>query len=615
MTTVAEDAYVDDTKTFDSLNLDARLAQALKEMGFKHPTLVQSSAIPLAIEGKHDIIAKASTGSGKTTAYLVPILQSILENPDGSGVRAVVLVPTKELSNQVHETCRAFAKFCGGKVDVVNMASSYTPKILSTLLAAEPEIVITTPNKLVKLLEPEDGSEPLLDADKLKSSLEFLVVDEVDLMFSYGYQEDLEKIAELVDASNLRLQAFFMSATLPDDIVDEIKLKFCKSPKILRLNDELITKNKDRLVQYYIKTSEFDKFLMVYVILKLGLIKGKTLLFVNNIERGYKLKLFLEQFGIRSCLLNSEMPLNLRLHVIDQFNKNYYNLLISTDEVNQAAEEAEEAEIKQENKEDQEPLKEEQEPSNEATKEEDNKTLSEKQITKQNTKLNQPKKKQSDSEYGVSRGVDFRNVACVLNFDLPTTSKNYVHRIGRTARANKSGIALSFVVKLKEWGKHRPSSLLTAKKDEKIFARILSKQKKLGLDVVPYKFNQEHLESFRYRVEDAFRAVTGTAVKEARLREIKHEIMASDKLKRHFEENPQDLEALRHDKALHAARVQMHLRNVPEYLLPDSLKRKTAVTGFVPFNKNNKRRKGAKGGKGRSKGKKRADPLKSFKTR
>ena len=168
-----------------------------------------------------------------------------------------------------------------------------------------------------------------------------------------------------------------------------------------------------------------------------------------------------------------------------------------------------------------------------------------------NRKIEKSKFKQ-DKEYGVSRGVDFRNVACVLNFDLPTSSKAYIHRIGRTARAGKAGMALSFVLPLSEFGKHKTASLASAKKDEKVLGRIVKQQSKNGFEIKPYQFDMKQVEGFRYRADDAFRAVTQTAVREARVKELKNELINSEKLKRFFEENPQDLASLRHDKELHS---------------------------------------------------------------
>ncbi|ESX01399.1 hypothetical protein KL918_004235 [Ogataea parapolymorpha] len=525
---VAQD-YVDEGVSFESFDLDARLIQAINKLGFEHPTLIQTQTIKLSLEERKDIIARASTGSGKTAAYCIPIVQSILASgSDSEGVKALVLVPTKELSKQVAEFLGQLTVFCGRSARVLNLNDNVSEQVQLQLLNEGREIYVSTPAKLISVLEKNKSIQ--------LTNLRFLVIDEVDLMVSYGYKDDLDKLGEYL-STKTNTQTFLMSATLNEEVT-ELKTKFCNKPAVLKLED--VDSDKKKLVQYYIKTNELDKFLLIYVILKLGLIKGKILLFVNELDRGYKLKLFLQNFGIKSCLLNSELPVNSRLHIVEEFNKNVYNLLIATDEANQEGQ---------------------------------------------------------SNDFGVSRGVDFKNVACVLNFDLPVSSKTYVHRVGRTARGGKSGMALSFVVAAKEWGKHKASSLASAKKDEKVLARIERSQSKLGYELKPYQFNMKQVEAFRYRMEDSFRSVTRAAVRDARLREIKQELMASEKLKRHFEENPQDLVTLRHDKDLASVRADAHLKRVPTYLLPEGARPEEKKVGFVPFNKVRK-------GRGKKRGKK-----------
>ncbi|CCE65246.1 hypothetical protein TPHA_0K01120 [Tetrapisispora phaffii CBS 4417] len=597
----ALDAYIDDSVTFDSMKLDPRLLQAIKRNGYKNPTLIQATAIPLALQEKRDIIAKASTGSGKTLAYLIPVIQTILDyqqnkgndvDSNSSATLGIILVPTRELAQQVTEVLDKMILYCSKDIRSLNIAGDISPAVLTSLLLEKPEIVVSTPSRLLGLLETNVDS---LSLDDLK----FLVIDEVDLVLTFGYKEDLTKISQFLPIKK-NLQTFLMSATLNDDI-QELKKDFCRSPAIIKFNDDEITKDQTKLIQYYVKTSEFDKFLLCYVIFKLGLIKGKTLIFVNNIDRGYRLKLVLEQFGIKACILNSELPANSRHHIVDQFNKNVYRLLIATDDTEYIKEEDEQEEIQVDE-----------------TKKDSSEETTENKEEEPNTSDNKNNKKktitiQKDKEYGVSRGVDFQNVACVLNFDLPTTAKSYVHRVGRTARAGKSGTAISFVVPLKEVGKHKPSMSQTSKRDEKILSRIMKQQGKLGLELQPYSFDSKQVEGFRYRLEDGFRAVTQVAIREARIKELKEELLASEKLKRHFEENPQELKSLRHDKELYPSRIQQHLKRVPEYLLPEAARKGDKKVGFVPFHNPKKNRHRVSKGKKNNKRGSKSDPLKNFK--
>ena len=149
-----------------------------------------------------------------------------------------------------------------------------------------------------------------------------------------------------------------------------------------------------------------------------------------------------------------------------------------------------------------------------------------------NVKKGTPKKRRRvklDNEYGVARGVDFLDVACVLNFDLPISARAYTHRVGRTARAGRGGTALSFVLPSSEFGKHKAvGSVPSTRHDEKVWDRITRAQQGR---VREYVFDKNQVDAFRYRMEDALHAVTRYAIREARLKEIKQELLTSDKLK------------------------------------------------------------------------------------
>lgn len=367
---------------------------------------------------------------------------------------------------------------------------------------------------------------------------------------------------------------------------------------------------------------------MTYVIYKLKLIKGKSIVFVADIDRCYRLKLFLEQFGIRSCVLNSELPVNSRIHVVEEFNRNVYDIIIASDEHEVMGDEDVPAAVAtaeaDENGEDGQVAKEAADKLTKSQKRSKIKSKHEKKDKDQEEEnAPPPRKKQKwdrrDKEYGVSRGIDFRNVACVLNFDLPTSARSYAHRIGRTARAGAGGMSLSLVIPTEQYGKHPAITVATAAQDERVLARISRAQ---AAALQPYAFDMIQVDAFRYRMGDALRAVTRAAIREARTRELRNELLHSDRLKRHFEENPAELRHLRHDTDLHSARTQAHLRHVPDYLLPPEGRRAmaaaAAATGPVPFRKPSagKDRRGKKGGGSKMVGKgKRADPLKSFRVR
>ncbi|KAF3915305.1 hypothetical protein AA313_de0202918 [Arthrobotrys entomopaga] len=575
------------TTTFSSFSLDPRLMQAIAKLDYHTPTPVQTSVIPPALEGK-DVLARAKTGSGKTAAYLLPILQHILTTKESNAAATtttaaattgLILVPTRELADQVLKVIEGYTEFCGKQIRAVNIARNISDSIQQSLILDRPDIIISTPSRAAIHFNTET-----LDLSPLK----YLVIDEADLILSYGHENDMQVIAGALPKG---VQTFLMSATLTED-VEQLKDLFCRHAFVYKPDRKEEQSEGGAVSQFYISTGEDTKFLLLYVIFKLKLIKGKSIIFVADVDRCYRLRLFLEQFGIKACVLNSELPVNSRLHIVEEFNKNVYEIIIATDE-NEIMGEEEEEEDDNDIDEDQ--------PKNKKKK-------------KRKSKESKPRKR--DTEYGVSRGVDFQNVTCVLNFDLPLTSKSYMHRIGRTARAGKSGMALSFYVPKELYGKHRPTSVASAENDEKVLERIKKQQGEMGNELKPYNFDMKQVEAFKYRMDDALRAVTKVAVQNARMKELKQELLASEKLKRHFEENPEDLKHLRHDREIKVVRVQAHMKRVPEYLLGKG-QAANMVQGSgkaVPFKVGGRRvNRGKMKGKvkGRVAGKKK-DPLKSF---
>lgn len=288
---------------------------------------------------------------------------------------------------------------------------------------------------------------------------------------------------------------------------------------------------------------------------KLGLLKGKGLFFVNTIDSGYRLKLFLEQFHIRSAVLNAELPLRSRLNVLEQFNVGNFDYLIATDESTDVS-----ANLK---------------------KDDNDEELSDEETMKKKKRS----KRKKDSEYGVARGLDFRGVSFVVNVDFPVSSESYIHRIGRTARGGAKGVAFSLVEEqssaqlnmLAQVQEAQPSLPALAPVSDNLQATAQTMIDPEGEDLTPgttpqptpLDFDLKEIEGFRYRVEDVSRAVTKIAVRETRAAELKAEILNSQRLQNHFAENQSELQLLRHDRqATHVSKVQDHLKNVPKYLLP-----------------------------------------------
>ncbi|XP_070121659.1 probable ATP-dependent RNA helicase DDX56 isoform X3 [Equus przewalskii] len=453
-------------------------------------------------------------------------------------VRGLVLVPTKELARQAQSMIQQLAAYCARDIRVANVSAAEDSASQRAVLMEKPDVVVGTPSRILNHLQQ--------DSLKLRDSLELLVVDEADLLFSFGFEEELKSL--LCHLPRI-YQAFLMSATFNED-VQALKELVLHNPVTLKLQESQLP-GPEQLQQFQVVCeTEEDKFLLLYALLKLSLIRGKSLLFVNTLERSYRLRLFLEQFSIPTCVLNGELPLRSRCHIISQFNQGFYDCVIATDAEVLGA-----------------PVK-----------------------GKRQGKG--PKgDRASDPEAGVARGIDFHHVCAVLNFDLPPTPEAYIHRAGRTARANNPGIVLTFVLPTEQSHLGKIEELLGGESTAPV--------------LLPYQFRMEEIEGFRYRCRDAMRSVTKQSIREARLKEIKEELLHSEKLKTYFEDNPRDLQLLRHDLPLHPAVVKPHLGHVPDYLVPSALR------GLVHPRKKRKKPSSSK----KAKKAKTQNPLRSFKHR
>jgi ATP-dependent RNA helicase DDX56/DBP9 len=467
--------------SFAEFELEPRLLRGIRDQKWSSPTAVQSKAIPLALQGR-DILARSGTGTGKTAAYLLPVLHNALRR---KGKTSLILVPTKELALQITKVAKALSTHCGQEIRIQNIAGKESDVVTKAKLADNPDIVIATPAR---------ASANINTGALSVAELAHLVVDEGDLVMGYGFKEDLDQIAQNIPKG---VQIFLMSATLNTE-VESLGSLLCTDPVVLKLDD--LDKDSERVKQYVIKCAEEEKFLLIYAMFKLRLIKGKTIVFVGDTDRSYRVKLFLEQFGIKSCVLNSELPLASRLHIVEEFNKNIYNILIASDETEILGSRKDEG-------------------------------------ASRPKKKSKTEKKAADTDSGVSRGIDFLNVSCVLNFDFPSSYKSYFHRIGRTARAGKSGTAISFIIPKDKYRKHKPTTFAACENDEEVLVKVESHQQD-GQKLENYNFDMKRLEPFRYRFGDALRSVTKIAIREARIKEIRMELSKSQKLSRYVSTLP-----------------------------------------------------------------------------
>ncbi|KAL1562442.1 DEAD-box ATP-dependent RNA helicase 16, variant 2 [Salvia divinorum] len=331
---VVEEEQDDDERSFEELGLEARLVRALSKKSIENPTPIQRFVFSVTQEGK-DVVARAKTGSGKTLAYLLPVLQKLFSDSASKSNLApavFILVPTRELCQQVYSEVTSLIELCRVQLKVVQLRSTMSASDLKTSLAGLPDIVVSTPTCVHTCLK-----NGILQAKALQESLSVLVLDEADLLLSYGYEEDIKALTAYVPK---RCQCLLMSATSSAD-VEKLRKLILHNPYILTLpevgdvKDDIIPRN---VQQFYISCSARDKLIHILALLKLELIQKKVVIFVNSIDSSFRLKLFFEQFGIKSAVLNAELPQNSPLHILEEFNAGLFDYLIATDD-SQSAEE------------------------------------------------------------------------------------------------------------------------------------------------------------------------------------------------------------------------------------------------------------------------------------
>lgn len=343
--------------TFQDLGVDERLCEVCKSLNWNEPTKIQRESIPLALKGR-DIIGLAETGSGKTAAFIIPILQSILENP--RRLYALVLTPTRELAIQIQEQVAALGS--GFSIKSAVLVGGMDMMTQTVALAKKPHIIIATPGRLVDHLEKTKGFN--------LNTLRFLVLDEADRILNMDFEKEVDKILEQIPRDR---RTFLFSATMTKKVA-KLQRASLKDPVRIEVSTKFQT--VDQLRQFYLFIPA--KYKDVYLVHILNELSGNSfIVFCNTCPGTQKMALLLRNLGFSAIPLNGKMTQTKRLAALNKFKVKSSSVLIATDVA--------------------------------------------------------------------SRGLDIPHVDVVINFDLPQHSKDYIHRVGRTARAGRYGQAVTFV--------------------------------------------------------------------------------------------------------------------------------------------------------------------------
>ena len=300
---------------FSEFNLHERLLKALEELEYTKPTPVQSAMLPLALDGR-DIQASAETGSGKTAAFLLPVLQRLLDKPaPDTETRCLVLLPTRELANQVFKHCQQLCEFTQINSEVIVGGTSF--KEQKALVRKNPEILIATPGRLLEHVQNKSVN---------LSDLEVLIFDEADRMLDMGFREDVLKITE---ACNSERQTMLLSATLHHNGIGRIAKEILKTPVIVdtgsyrekhsSIEQQIILADdlphKERLTTWLLANETFEK----------------AVVFANTKVHVDKLASFLKYHKQRVAALHGDLTQDERNRVMQLFREGKVNVLVATD--------------------------------------------------------------------------------------------------------------------------------------------------------------------------------------------------------------------------------------------------------------------------------------------
>ncbi|TVP58469.1 MAG: DEAD/DEAH box helicase [Gemmatimonadales bacterium] len=361
----SSDSSPDSNLSFTSFNLDERLLSAIRGMGFESPTPIQGAAIPPGLEGK-DVLATAMTGSGKTAAFLLPILQRLLSTP-GQGTRALIVTPTRELAAQIVEHFDDLSKGTGLKAIAIFGGVGAKPQ--EKALRRGVDVVVATPGRLLDHFQYDYARLP---------GIEVVVLDEADRMLDMGFLPEIRKILRHLPKGPR--QTLLFSATMPGPIA-KLASEMLRNP--VRVEAQTKQAPPSAITQaLYPVPAELKVDLLAELLRREEV--GNVIVFCRTKHRAKRLSKKLGQRGIAAAEIHGNRSQKQRTEALAGFRDGRYDVLAATDIL--------------------------------------------------------------------ARGIDVVELDHVVNFDVPGAPEDYIHRIGRTARAGASGEAYTFVAPDEEGG-------------------------------------------------------------------------------------------------------------------------------------------------------------------
>jgi len=345
--------------TFDDFYFDHGLLDALDAMGFSKPTPIQELAIPVILEHK-DLIACAQTGTGKTAAYVLPIINKIVES-DHSHLNTLILAPTRELAVQIDQQVQGFSYYVPvSSIAIYGGGDGAIWDQQKKALKTGADIIIATPGRLISQLASGD-----IKFDKL----EHLILDEADRMLDMGFYDDIVRIISYLPKDR---QTLLFSATMPPKI-RTLASKILYKPEEISIS---ISKPAEGILQKAYLTYDNQKIPLLGEIFKETVFKS-VIIFAGTKEKVKSLQFELKKIGLKAKSFHSDLEQKEREDLMNEFRSRKVQVLIGTDIL--------------------------------------------------------------------SRGIDVDGIDLVVNFDVPPDPEDYVHRIGRTARAESTGTAITFI--------------------------------------------------------------------------------------------------------------------------------------------------------------------------